>query len=131
MHTMCIYLRLAREAIETMREGDDPLSYVEACHLMSFWYTYNDNALLGMEYFTKAVRTIKRHDIRLLPRSLDNFSFSEEVAETVISLSQLVYLQHYLCPITSDLDQDPCFDLKQQFLKEVPVRVPPLFLYYA
>ena len=130
LYTMCIYLRLTKEAIASMSEDDDPLSFAEACQFMSLWCTYNHNTILGKEYFVKAIQIVNKYDIRFVSQSPRNPSqphapswprFSDEIAERVVFLSQLICLQVHLHLITGD-SEDICYDLRQQFLNELPVR---------
>jgi hypothetical protein len=129
LYTMCLYLRLTKEAIASMREDDDPLSFAEACQFMSLWCTYNHNTILGNQYFVKAMRIVTKYNIRFVSRYPGTPSqphtpswplFSDEIAERVVFLSQLIYLQLHLRLITGDSD-DLCYDLRHQFLNELPV----------
>jgi hypothetical protein len=141
LYTMCIYLRLTREAMAAMKEEYDPLSFAEACHLMSLFCVYNHYAVLGKQYFLKAIETIKPYGIRFVlqpsgnpavPHSSSWPYCSEETGERVVFLSQLIYLQFHLRLILGAIE-DLSYDLRQQFMNEVSVGIlhfPPIYFSY-
>jgi hypothetical protein len=138
LYTMCIYLRQTKEAMMSMREEDDPLSYAEACHFMALLCVYNHNGILGKEYFMKAMRVVDTYDIRFAPRFESNNAVSsphsssgEQLLARVALLCQLIYFQLHSTLIIGETE-DLCYDLRLQFMKELPVHIlsspPPRFL---
>jgi len=138
LYTLCMYLRLMREAFVTMYEDDDPLSFAEVCQFVSLWCTYNHNAILGVQYFIKAMDVVKRHDIRFVSRPASNHSqpyrsscseSPEEILERMAFLTLLIYHQTHLQLVTGK-SEDLSYDLRQQFFKELPVLISSLCSIY-
>jgi hypothetical protein len=130
LYTMCIYLQQTRDAMVSMREEDDPLSYAQARHFMALLCMYNHNVALGRQYFATILQTVQRYDIRFVSRyeystlreRPSSDPVSEEFAERTVFLSQIIYFQLHCILITGEAD-DLCRDLRRQFTRELPVRI--------
>jgi len=131
------HLHFARDALLSMKEGDDPLSFAQACFLMFLVCIYNQNIYLGSRYMKLVAGTIKRNDIRFVPRHTVGYmanqhinspvsEFSEEVHERGSFLSEVLYSEVDLILLTGG-KETALLDLHTQFQQELPNAYPQMF----
>lgn len=127
-------MTLLREALLDMNEVDDPLSFAQAHYLMSFMCFYNREFGLGRRFFRRAVGTVRQHDIRFVPRRVDDTSpspdYSEEVHERTSFLCELIHFSFHV-QMLSGKPIEPLLDLHQQYRQDLKAsvynRIKPVF----
>jgi hypothetical protein len=107
-----------------MDESDDPLSFAQAHLLMSLACFYNREFGLAKRFFRRSAGTVQQHDIRFVPRRVDDTNplppFSEEVLERISFLCELIDCSMHV-PMLTGKPIEPLTDLHNQFKQELKV----------
>jgi hypothetical protein len=129
------HLHFTREALLSMIGEDDPLSFAQACFFMFLECIYNHDLCLAKRYMNLVADTIKRYDIRFVPRSSGDMTYhimspprelTEDVYERTSFLCEVLHSEVDLVLLTGGTEGN-LPDLYRQFTDELPVGVVTFF----
>lgn len=119
-----MHMTRVHETFMEMDETDDPLSFAQAHLLMTLACFYNREFGLANRFFRRSVGTVQQHDIRFVPRRVNDTTplppFSEEVHERISFLCELLHCSLHVQMLTGK-PIEPLTDLHNQFKQELRV----------
>lgn len=108
LRVQAVHLRLAVDALATMKEEDDPFAFAQAYFYMGLANGYVQNVNTSIRLLRKSVETVRRNNIRYVPFSIGDATqqepnilaslpeFSEEVHERAVLLSQMLHSETFM-----------------------------------
>jgi hypothetical protein len=127
-YAQAMHLNLCLNSLSAMKEDDDPVSLAQAYHCLALACLYTHIPHSAATFMEKALDIVKRHDIRcvsLKPRPSErapdgSLILTEEVAEVIILLIQLLYLEVDRLLVYGE-SENRCLHIEKQF-RDVEVR---------
>lgn len=126
------HLRFAYQALQRMKEGDDPFIYGQAHHYLSLSALICQRTPTATTYHEEAVRIVERHSLHILkdPGCMiadQTHLEASEVLERAVFLANLLHTEIVL-GIFNPKKRPLCYAIEEEFRHRFPVRLSDLFL---
>ena len=118
------------EHLAELFKGKDYGVKVQAVLLIASGYTFARMTQMALLYIQKGCDFIKIGKLQLVPICGRPPEFSEDLHETLVSLSQIMYWANYLFLMCGGPEPHATFKLEKEFRHELPVgEITAVFLY--
>lgn len=126
------HLTLAHQALQQIKEEDDPFVYGQAHHYLALVYLCSQRIQPAILYHEEAVRIVERHGLHILQDRgsviLDQTHLeASEVLERAVFLGTLLHMEIVLEMVNAK-KRTLCYAIEKEFRYRFPVSLPDLFL---
>ena len=114
-------VQTAWESLAELFKGDDHKTKVQAATLVTSSHVYMCMPEMALLYIQKSCDFIKAGDLRFVPDCGRPPEFSEDLHETLVSLSQTIYWANYMFLMRGGPEPRSTIKLEREFRQDLPV----------